>query len=78
MVLALAAAEEARARRAPAGPGPTGTGAPPSISRVEEVAEPLNPARPRSSISHDWKGKKDIMLTGTYVSDPLNGRKQTE
>ncbi|KAG0533158.1 LOW QUALITY PROTEIN: hypothetical protein BDA96_04G168400 [Sorghum bicolor] len=77
-VLALAVAEEARARRAPAGPGPTETGAPPSISLVEEVAEPLDPTRPRSSISHDWKGKKDIILPGAYVSDPLNGRKQTE
>jgi len=28
--------------------------------------------------SHDWKGKKDIVLSGTHVSEPLNGRKQTE
>ena len=33
---------------------------------------------PRSSISRDWRGKKDIVLSRTHVSDPLNRRKRTE
>ena len=33
---------------------------------------------PRSCVSRDWKGKKDIVLSGIHMSDPLNGRKRTE
>ena len=31
-----------------------------------------------TSISRDWKGKKDIVLLGTYASDPINRRKRME
>ena len=30
------------------------------------------------AVSRDWKGKKNIVLSGTHVLDPLNGRKRTE
>ena len=30
------------------------------------------------AVSRDWKGKKDIVLPRTHVSDPLNGRKRME